>query len=145
MATYQSEKVSIAASASDVFNKLSNLENLGNLIGRVPETEIPADQRAMLEQLKVTKDSITFPGGPAGNITLCLTEASAPNLIRMEGEGTPVPMSLEMHIAPLTPDTCETFVQIDLQIPAMLKPMVSGPMQKMANQFAQMLRQMRFD
>lgn len=144
MASYQSERVGIAAPASQVFSKISNLANLGDLLKNVPEDKIPADQKAMLEQISVTPDTITFPGGPAGEITLRMAEKVEPTLIKMVGEGSPVPMSMEMHIAPLSPETSEVYVQIDIQIPAMLKPMINGPMQKMADQFAQMLRQFPF-
>lgn len=142
MASYKSETVSLAYPAETVFTKLSNLEGLGEVIKNVPADQIPADQRAMLEQVKVTSDTITFPGGPVGEITLRLTETVSPTLIHLEGYGTPVPMNLAMHITPLTPDTCEAYVEIDLKIPAMLRPMVNGPLQKMADQFGQMLRQM---
>jgi hypothetical protein len=137
MATYKSEVVSLAYPAETVFGKLSNLEGLGGILKNVPADKVPADQLAMLEQVRVTPDTISFPAGPAGEVTLKVAETDAPNLIRMEGFGTPVPMSLTLHITPLTPETCE----IDIQIPAMLKPMVNGPLQKMADQFAQMLRQ----
>ncbi len=141
MATYKSEVVSLAYPAETVFGKLSNLEGFGGILKNVPADKVPADQLAMLEQVRVTPDTISFPAGPAGEVTLKVAETDAPNLIRMEGFGTPVPMSLTLHITPLTPETCESYVQIDIQIPAMLKPMVNGPLQKMADQFAQMLRQ----
>lgn len=142
MANYKSEKVSLAYPAETVFAKLSNLEGLGGMLKNVPEEGIPADQRAMLDQVTITPDTISFPGGPAGDVTLRVSRTDAPNLIALEGVGTPVPMGLALHIAPLTPDTCEAYVDIDIQIPAMLKPMVNGPLQKMADQFGQMLRQM---
>lgn len=142
MATYKSEAVSLAYPAETVYDRISNLEGLGDMIKAAPADQIPADQKAMLDQVRVTPDTISFPAGPVGDITLRLVEKVSPSLIRLEGEGTPVPMSLSMNIRPLTPDTCEAFVQIDLQIPAMLKPMVNGPLQKMADQFGQMLRQM---
>lgn len=142
MASYKSETVTLAHPAETVFAKLSNLNGLGELIKNVPADKVPAEQLAMLEQVRVTSDTITFPGGPVGEITLRLVEAVDPTLIRLEGYGTPVPMSLEMHITALTPDTCEAYVDIDLKIPAMLRPMVNGPLQKMADQFGQMLRQM---
>ncbi len=145
MATYKSETVGIAHPATTVFNKLSNLEGLGNVIKNIPEDKIPADQRAQLEQVQVTADTISFPGGPVGNITLRLDEVKSPTLISLVGQGTPVPLKMAMHITPLTPDTCEAHVEIDLQIPAMLKPMINGPMQKMTQQFAQMLRQVPMD
>lgn len=141
MATYKSEVVGLAYPAETVFGKLSNLEGLGGILKNVPADKVPADQLAMLEQVRITPDTISFPAGPAGEVTLKVAETDAPNLIRMEGFGTPVPMSLTLHITPLTPETCESYVQIDIQIPAMLKPMVNGPLQKMADQFAQMLRQ----
>lgn len=141
MATYKSEVVSLAYPAETVFGKLSNLEGFGGILKNVPADKVPADQLAMLEQVRVTPNTISFPAGPAGEVTLKVAETDAPNLIRMEGFGTPVPMSLTLHITPLTPETCESYVQIDIQIPAMLKPMVNGPLQKMADQFAQMLRQ----
>lgn len=142
MASYKSETVGLAYPAETVFTKLSNLNGLGEVIKNVPADKIPAEQLAMLEQVRVTDDTITFPGGPVGEITLRLVETVSPSLIRLEGYGTPVPMSLAMHITPLTPDTCEAYVDIDLKIPAMLRPMVNGPLQKMADQFGQMLRQM---
>jgi len=141
MATYKSEAVGLAYPAETVFNKLSNLEGLGNVLKNLPEDQISAEQRAQLEQVQVTSDTISFPGGPVGNITLHVSEVKAPTLISFEGQGTPVPLHMSMHITPLTPDTSEAFVEIDLQIPAMLKPMINGPMQKMTRQFAQMLRQ----
>lgn len=142
MATYKSEIVSLAYPAERVYAKLSNLEGLGDLLKNVPTSSIPADQAAMLEQVTVTGDSISFPAGPVGSLTLKVVERVEPTLIALEGVGSPVPMSLSLHITPLTPDTCEAYVKIDIQIPAMLKPMVNGPLQKMADQFAQMLRQM---
>lgn len=142
MATYKSETVDLAYPAETVFGRLSNLEGLGDMLRNVPAGQVPADQQAMLDQVRITPDTISFPAGPAGDITLRVAELRAPSMIRMEGCGTPVPISLAMHIAPLTPDTCAAHVQIDIQIPAMLKPMVNGPLQKMADQFATMLRRM---
>lgn len=132
----------MAYPAETVFGRLSNLEGLAGMLKNVPTDSIPADQLSLLEQVKVTPETITFPGGPVGDVTLRLVETVPPTLIRLEGEGTPVAMGLILHIMPLGEDTCETYVEIDIQIPAMLKPMVNGPLQKMADQFAMMLRQM---
>lgn len=142
MATYKSETVELGYSAEKVFDKLSNLQGLGELIKNIPEDKVPADQRVMLEQVAVTPDSISFPAGPVGSITLQLMETVRPTLIKLEGQGTPVPLGLSMHIIPLGEDRCQAYVQVDIQIPAMLKPMVSGPLQKMVDQFSQMLRQL---
>lgn len=132
----------MAYPASTVFEKYSDLEGLGELLKNVPEGYASADQMQMLSKIRVTSDTIVIPGGPVGEITLRVVERQVPTLIRLEGVGTPVPLGMSLHIVPLTPETCETYVQIDLQIPAIMKPMVNGPMQKMVDQFGQMMRQM---
>lgn len=144
MANYRSEDVTLGVSAEKAFAKLDNLEGLGDLIKNVPADKIPADQRDMLEKIKVTPDTISFPSGPMGEIKLRKTQSVSPNLIALEGEETPVPMSLKLHLMPMGEEACTANVEIDLQIPAMLKPMVSGPLKKMTTEFANMLRQMPF-
>ena len=44
----------------------------------------------------------------------------------------------------MSTENCSANVEIDLQIPAMLKPMVNGPMKKMTTEFANMLRAVPF-
>jgi carbon monoxide dehydrogenase subunit G len=138
--TYNSEEVTLPKPAEEVFNTLSNLEGLRNLIAGIPSDKISDEQRQQLESVKVTADSISFPAGPVGDVTLRLKETVSPTLIRLEGVGTPVPLSITMDITPILPTQCKGKVTIDIQIPAMLKPMVSGPLQKMTDQFGQMLR-----
>lgn len=145
MAEYKSAETPIKASAEAVFNKLSNLEGLKELLSKVPQEKVPEDQRDLFNQVKITADSISFPAGPVGELTLRLTETVKPTYIRLDGVGAPVPMALMLNIHPSTEISCSVQVVIDLQIPAMLKPMVSGPLNKMVSQFAEMLRNLPFD
>ena len=145
MAEYKSAETPIKASAETVYRKLSNLEGLKELLERVPQDQVPEDQRDLFNQVKITPDAISFPAGPVGDLTLRLTETVDPTFIKLEGVGSPVPMALMLHIHPSTEVSCSVQVVIDLQIPAMLKPMVSGPLNKMVSQFAEMLRNLPFD
>lgn len=145
MATYKSEEITLSSPAENVFLKLDNLEGLGEMIKNAPADQIPADKKEMLEQIAVTRDTISFPAGPMGAITLQKTESINPTLIKLEGMGTPVPMSLSLHILPLGEESCAATIEIDLQIPAMLKPMVNGPLKKMTEEFARMLRAVPFN
>lgn len=144
MATYRSEDVTLLAPANVVFGKLDNLEGLGEMIKNAPADQIPDDKRQMLEGISINADTISFPAGPMGSLTLRKTKSIEPTLIRLEGEGTPVPMSLSLNILPMGEESCTANVEVDLQIPAMLKPMVNGPMQKMTTEFANMLRAVPF-
>lgn len=145
MAEYKSAETPLKASAEAVYRKLSNLEGLKELLTRVPENQIPADQRDLFNQIQITADTISFPAGPVGNLTLKLTEKVEPTYIRLEGVGAPVPMALMLHIHPSTEVSCSAQVEVDIKIPAMLKPMVSGPLNKMVTQFAEMLRNLPFE
>lgn len=144
MATYKSEEVMLRASAENVFNKLSNLGSLKDLLAQVPEDQIPADKKEMFDNIRLTDDSIELPGGPVGSIRLKVVEKTAPTCIRLQGEGTPVPLSLQLHIHPVDDSCCRAMAQIDIEIPAMLRPMISGPMNKMTEQFAQVLHSIPF-
>lgn len=144
MALFKSEEVTLHTSAEKAFARLANLEGLSDLIKSADQSGISDEQRDMLDNIDITSDTITIPGGPTGPITLRKTETIAPTLIKMEGEGTPVALSLALRLRPLTDESCEANVEIDIAIPPMLKPMISGPLQKMTDQFSQMLRAIPF-
>lgn len=139
MATYRSDEVTLKSSAQNVFDRLSNFESLRRLLLRVPEDQIPADKKEMFDNISLTEDSIEIPGGPVGNIRLRMVEKTSPTCIKLMGEGTPVPLSLQLNIHPVDDSMCRAFAQVDIEIPAMLRPMIAGPMQKMTEQFAQVL------
>ena len=139
MALYSSNKVTINSSAVSVYDKLTNLENLQTLLEKVPANQIPEDKRQMFENIKITPDTIEVPGGPMGNLIFRVTERKAPSMIKLNGEGIPIDMALILHISPLTDTTSEAKVDIDINLPAMLKPMVGGQIQKIANQFGDVL------
>lgn len=144
MAIYNSSEVSLHAPAESVFSKLSNLENLRSLLEKVPAEQIPADKREMFESITITPDAITVPGGPVGALTFRVIEKTEPSLIKLSGEGSPVPLTLAMHISPDGPEASKAKVEIDIALPAMLKPMVGGHIQKMADQFSQVLKAIPF-
>ncbi|MDE6272935.1 MAG: SRPBCC family protein [Muribaculaceae bacterium] len=143
--TYKSSGRLIAAPAQAVFDKLSNLEGLKNIIANIPDSAVPDDKRELLDGVKVTADSISFPAGPVGEITLQVCERVAPTLIRLEGVGTPVALSMSLEIAILSEASCEACVAIDIDIPKMMAPMIGGTIQKMADQFADVLEKLNYD
>lgn len=139
MAIYSSDNITLNASAETVFDKLSNLENLQGMLEKVPADRIPEDKRQMFENIKITHDTIEVPGGPMGSLIFRVTERVAPSLVRLKGEGIPIEMALVLHVAPVSPQSSSAKVDIDINIPAMLKPMVGGQIQKIADQFGQVL------
>lgn len=145
MANFKSEKTLINASAENVYEKLSNLENLKELLDKIPQEAIPEDKKSLFNNVTITADSITIPGGPAGEIKLRMADKMPYSLIGLTGEGTPVAMSMQMEIQPVNTDSCDVTVSLDIAIPAMLKPMVAGPLKKVVDQFAAVLKAIPFN
>ena len=139
MATYSSGNVTLNAPATAVYDKLSNLENLRGLLNKVPADRIPEDKRQMFENIQITPDTIEVPGGPMGNLRFRVTERVSPSLIKLKGEGIPVEMALVLHVKPINDSSSSANVDIDINIPAMLKPRVGGQIQKIASQFGEVL------
>lgn len=148
MAEYKSEITPLRGSAETVYAKLSNLGNLRGLLDRIPMENIPDDKRSMFENVTITDDSISIPlgaGAPMGALTFRKDRCVEPTLVRLVGVGTPVPLALEMHITPLDEHSSEGQVVVDVNIPMMLKPMVSGPIGKVVSQFSDVLKAIPFD
>lgn len=144
MSVYKSGEINLPASAEAVYSKLSNLEGLKDLLANIPGDAIPEDKRKMMDDIVISGDSISFPAGPMGSMTLKMTEKVEPSLIKLTGENSPVPLSLAMHITPEDQSKSKGFVEIDIQIPALLRPMIGGQIQKMTDQFGEMLKNIPF-
>ena len=108
------------------------------------KAKISAPAEKVFEKVRVTADTISIPAGPVGEITLRITDRLPYSLIQLTGESTPVPMNLQLEIEPQGADACEVQVAFNLEIPVMLKPMVQGPLKKVADQFAQVMTQIPF-
>lgn len=148
MAEFKSDKTPLKGSAEVVYAKLSNLENLRSLMDRIPMENVPEDKRSMFENVEITADSITIPlapGSPMGALSFRKDKCVEPSLVRLVGVGTPVPLALEMHITPIDSESSEGQVVVDVNIPMMLKPMVSGPISKVVSQFSDVLRAIPFN
>lgn len=144
MTTYSSKEVILPASAEVVFEKLSNLQNLRSLLDKVPADKVPEDKRQMFENINITSDSIEVPGGPMGNLKFIVAEKTEPSYIKLIGEGMPIAMNLALNVKPVSDNSSSAKVDINIDIPALLKPMVGGQIQKMADQFGDVLGAISF-
>lgn len=137
---YESAWTPVNAPAQAVYSRFSNLENLSSLLANIPAGTVPADKKELIDQIEVTADTLRVPGGPVGAITLRMTRKEEPSLIVLEGENTPVPLSLSLEIRPVSDNSSEVKVAVELEVPAMLAPMVAGPVKKMVEQFATVIQ-----
>ncbi|MDE6559246.1 MAG: SRPBCC family protein [Muribaculaceae bacterium] len=145
MAVYKSSGRAVFAPAAAVYNKLSDLNGLKGLIDNIPADVVPEDKKELLAGVRITSDSISFPAGPVGEITLRVAEKIEPSLISLEGVGTPVALNLRLELAGIAASECEAVVALEIAIPPMLKPMVGGSLQKMVDQFADIIERLKYE
>lgn len=119
--------------AAEVAAKFDDLTVLQDLMDRLPE-----DQRAKIGDISFTKDDVNIPVPQMGPVTLRVTERR-PDLITFDAVGVPVPLNLYVHINPLGENETEVSAEIEVDIPAFLKPMIGGTMQRAVDQFGQMM------
>ena len=133
MATYKSQPTLVNSSAQAVADKFADLTRFQPTLDT-----LPADQRAQVGDIRLTDDSIVMNTPQIGEIVLKITERT-PERVALQAVGSPVPMTLEVKIDPVDEASSRLTTAIDVEIPAMLKPMIGGTLQKAADSFGQLM------
>lgn len=132
MAQYSSKPTTVNRPASELSEKFSDFRAMqASLDG------LDAEQRARVGDVSFTEDSIKIMTPQVGAIVLRAVERT-PEVIRLQAEGSPVPMCLEVKFRPVGDDATEVSGTIDVELPMMLRPLVGPSLQKAADQFGEM-------
>jgi len=124
-----SEKTIINASAEEVFNYLSNAENIGNLLPKDGVKDFKGEQ---------TQCSFKVQGGIT--ISLIQTELVANDQIKMKsGEKSPFPFELTIHLQQREGST-EGYIAFDGEVNAFLSMMVKTPLTNLFNYMSHKLK-----
>lgn len=124
MAKYTGKTFTVPRSAQEICDKFSDLTQLQSLADKLPE-----DQRAKLENVTFTTDSIQFPAPQIGTVTFRVTDRT-PQRVEMKAEGTPVPLMLNVDLKEETPESTAVTCGVEVEIPAMLRAFVGPQLQK---------------
>ena len=92
--------------------------------------------------MKFGEDSIIINTPNVGEIAFTIIERKEPSLVKLGAANSPVPFDITVNLTPESADTTEAQTEINVEIPAMLKPLVGGKLQEAANQFGNMLSTM---
>lgn len=116
------------------FNDLSVFqENLNSL---------PEEHRKKMGDVTFEKDSIAITTPQIGQLKFVVVERTAPGFIAFSAQGAPIPMKMLIDMTEETPETTKIVTSIDIEIPAMLRPLIGGKMQEAADKFGEMIAQM---
>jgi hypothetical protein len=127
MTTYSSKPTEVAMPVSSVYERVSNPAAFQERLDALPE-----EVRAKLGAVRFTEDSIIITAAPMGDMVLKITERVA--------ESAPVPLIMSINLDAKTPESTEIVTAIDVEIPAMLRPMVGPKLQEAADKFGDMVK-----
>lgn len=122
MTKFESGIKNIQASQEAVYQKLSDLNNLEKVKGRLPEDKI--------KNLTFDADSMTMEVTPVGKITLQIVEKEPCKCIKFETAASPLPFNLWIQILPVTAGECKMKLTIGMDINPFMKAMVQKPLQE---------------
>ena len=147
----------VQASQEAVYSKISDLSNLQVLKERMANPDAQARIAEQMGQDKVDKmaqyldnvsfdtDTITFGGSPVGDICLKVVEREEPKCVKMEGQGTPIPLNLWIQVVPNGDDASAIRVTLRAELNFFIRQMVSKPLQQAADGIAEMLARIDYN
>ncbi len=136
MAQYESSIKHIPYSQEQVYNKLSDLNNLNSVRDRLDLIKDKLDGK--LEDMTFDSDSLTLKV-QGFNLTLRIIEREPLKCIKFEGDKTPIPLNLWIQILPEGMDNAKMKVTIRAEVNMFMKAMVAKPLQEGVEKLADML------
>lgn len=134
MAVYKSKPVTVGHSADEMYSRLSDLSRLQGSLDK-----LPADQREKIGNVEFTSDSIKIQTPQVGEIAFKIIERVEPVKIVFGTASSPVPLTMALNVAPAGDASSTVTAVIDVEIPAMLRPLVGPQLQKAADQLGSLI------
>lgn len=122
-------------SAADAYGRITSLSSMQEKIA-----DLPDEVKSKVGDLTLTDDTITLNSTPMGSLTLKVCERVEGRRVAYQAQGSPVPVILAVNIEPKSDSACEVVAAIDVELPAMLKPMVGPKLQEAASKLGDMMK-----
>lgn len=137
MSDFVSKVKTIPHNDADVFNVLSDLNNLEKVRDKVPEDKI--------KEFTFDKDSCTIAVEPIGKVKFVVIEREPNKTIKFQSEQIPfdVLMWIQLKAGGEKETKLKLTVRADLNV--FIKPMVSKPLQQGVDKIAEMLEALPYD
>lgn len=137
MAKYQSKPVAIEQPIEVLFDRFSDISLFQQRINEIPE-----EARAKMGDVTFEADAICINTPQVGQLKFKVTERVAPGHIVFSAVGSPIPLSMAIDINALSDTSSEVVTAIEVEIPAMLRPLIGSKMQEAADKFGEMIGQL---
>lgn len=134
MATYKSKTSVVEKPIEELYDKLSNLSNLGAQLDNLPK-----DQLEKIGNVKFEDNQFIISTPQMGEIAFAVIETHKPDKIVFGTPKSPVPLQMIVNLHEVNETSTEVSTAIDVQIPAILRPMIGPKLQEAADKFGEMI------
>ena len=128
MSNFKSPEVKVNLSAEMLYAKLSNLNNLKDIL--------PSE----ITDFQSTEDSCSFKMGGMPKITLVIAEKTPFSKIVLQAENSQIPFSLECTISQ-NGENCKALLEVNAELNMMMRMMLEKPLTNFLNAIAKSLSQ----
>ena len=136
MTKFESSVKHVFYSQEQVYNKLSDLNNLSSVKDRLEQVKDQVSDK--LKDIQFDQDSITL-NVQGMNVTLRIVEREPMKCIKFEGDKTPIPVNLWIQILPDGAENAKLKVTIGAELNIFIKKMAEKPLKEGAEKIAEML------
>ncbi len=129
MALYKGKAIRVETSPEAIVARFSDLSTLEGMLEKLPE-----EQRKSIGQVTFEKTAIVVNNPKVGNVRMEVNECTTERIVL--GAGGMLPMTINVNLRGVD-DNAATEIEtaIDIDIPVMLRPLVSPHLQQAADQF----------
>lgn len=101
--------------------------------------ELPEEQRKQIGDVEFTANSLKIVTPQVGEIAFVIKERVEPSKIVFGTESSPVPLTMEVNITPAGDEAADVETRIDVEIPAIVRPIIGPQLQKAADKFGELI------
>ncbi|MGM9852388.1 MAG: hypothetical protein ACI30N_00250 [Muribaculaceae bacterium] len=130
MTKYSGKASIVNLPAAEISGKFADMTAFNDKLAGMPE-----DVRQKMGELTFTRDTVCMDTRQAGKITFKVTERDDRHIVL--ACAFPLRIDLVINLNPVAgePDRTEVSTDVDIDIPAMLRPIIGPQMQKVADHF----------
>lgn len=133
MAKYTGKTARVAVPSSAIVAKFDDLSVMSDYADSLPE-----EQRAKIGDVRFEKDAIIIKNPHIGEMAFNVVERSADAVV-FKADGM-IPLTISVLLASVDDDTAtDVTTVLDIEIPAMLKPLIGGKLQQVADTFGDLV------
>lgn len=134
MSKYTGKTFTVPRSADDIAGKFTDLTSLQEIIDKLPQAE-----KDKVKGVTFTTDTVCVQTPQLGQVKFTVVERT-PSRVVMKGQGLPVPMNLEVELAPKSADATDATCSVDIELPKMLSAFVGPQINKAVDMLSDMMQ-----